>query len=96
MIALLITLIGWVFQIYFLIIIAQVAVSWLIMFDIINPNHPQSQNLIALLRKCTEPLYRPLRKFIPPIGGIDITPIIVILGLSLLERFIIQLLISIS
>lgn len=80
------------FDIYIGIIILQVAVSWLIIFDVINSKNEQAQNLIGLLQKATDPVYKPLRKYIPPIGGIDITPIIVILGLSLIRSMILGLL----
>lgn len=82
-------LISWAVDIYIAIIVIQVAISWLIVFDVINAKSPQAQNLIKLLQKATDPVYKPLRKYIPPIGGIDITPIIVILGLSLLKSILI-------
>jgi YggT family protein len=75
-------------KIYFYIIIVQVIVSWLIAFDVINARNPQAANLLRILDRATEPVYRPLRKFVPPIGGIDITPIIVILGIYLLENLV--------
>lgn len=77
------------FDIYIGIIIVQIAVSWLIIFDVINSKNEQAQNLVALLARATDPVYKPLRKYVPPIGGIDITPIIVILGLSLLRSVLI-------
>ncbi|MCC6598402.1 MAG: YggT family protein [Alphaproteobacteria bacterium] len=73
---------------YIIIIILQVAVSWLIIFDVINASNPQAQNLISLLKRATDPIYKPLQKYVPPIGGIDITPIIVILGLQLLRSLV--------
>lgn len=76
-------------KIYFYIIVVQVIVSWLIAFDVINAKNPQAANLLRLLDKATDPVYKPLRKFIPPIGGIDITPIIVIFGLYLLENAVV-------
>jgi len=76
-------------QFYILIIIVQVAVSWLTAFEIINPKNQQAKNLNALLAKATDPVYKPLRNYVPPIGGIDVTPIIVIFALSLFEQFII-------
>lgn len=76
-------------QFYIMVIIVQVAISWLTAFDIINTKNEQARNLTRLLDKLTGPVYRPLRNYIPPIGGIDITPIIVIFGLSLCEKFII-------
>ncbi len=88
----LVSLISLAFDIYLFIIIAQIAVSWLIAFDVMNTDNPQARNLVELLRKGTDPIYKPLRKYIPAIGGIDISPIIVILGLQLLESTIINLL----
>lgn len=76
------------FDIYIGIIIIEIAVNWLMIFGVINAKSEQAQNLVALLKRATDPLYKPLRKYIPPIGGIDITPIIVILGLSLLRSLI--------
>ena len=89
---LLVTIIHYAVEIYIWIIIAQVAISWLIAFDVINAGNAQAQNLIQLLKKATDPIYKPLRKYVPPIGGIDLTPIIVIIGLSLLRHLAISLL----
>jgi YggT family protein len=78
-------------NIFFWIIIIQVVLSWLIAFDVVNVKNPQAQNLIRLITKITDPVYKPLRNFIPAIGGIDITPIIVILGISILKSIIVQI-----
>ena len=75
--------------VYSWIIVINVLISWLIAFEVINVRNPQAQNLVALLEKATEPVYRPLRKYIPPIGGIDITPIVVLFGLQLIAKFVI-------
>lgn len=80
----LIYLLGLAINLYILIIVVQVVVSWLIAFDVIDARNEQAQNLITLLRKLTDPVYKPLQKYVPPIGGIDITPLIVIIGLQLL------------
>lgn len=80
-----------VLQIYFWIIIAGVVISWLIAFNVINTQNPQAQNLLRLLEKLTEPVYKPIRKYVPAIGGIDITPIIVIFAIYVLERIVIRL-----
>ena len=75
-------------NILFWVIIAQVVISWLIAFDVINVKNAKAQNLIVMLNKITDPIFKPLRKVIPSIGGIDITPIIVIFAISILQRFI--------
>lgn len=80
-------------DVFFWIIIIQVILSWLIAFDVINIRNPQARNLVALIEKATAPVYAPLRRFIPPIAGIDITPIIVIFAIKLLQSFIVQTLI---
>lgn len=81
-------------DVYFYIIIASVIISWLIAFEVLNLKNPQAQNLVNLLNKLTEPVYKPLRKFIPPIGGIDITPIIVIFAIFLLKNLIVRMMIG--
>ena len=76
-------------DIYIAVIVIQVAVSWLLVFGVINAGNPQAKNLIHLLQRATDPVYKPLKKYVPPLGGIDITPLIVIIGLSLLRRMVI-------
>ncbi len=92
---LLIYLFSLAIDIYIIIIVAQIAISWLTIFGVINLDNRQAQQLVALLQRATDPVYKPLRKVIPPIGGIDITPIIVILGLNLLRSVVIGALLSI-
>ena len=75
-------------QIYFYIIIAEVVISWLIVFDVINIRNPQAANLVRLLRRMTDPVMNPIRKMVPPIGGIDISPLIVIFGIILLQNLV--------
>ena len=75
-------------NIYMWIIIISVALSWLIAFGVLNTRDPQARNLVAVLERATDPVYKPLRRFIPPIGGIDITPMIVIFGIFILRDII--------
>ena len=78
-------------DIYIYVIIASVIISWLLVFEVINARNPQAQNLVRLLARATEPVYKPLRRYIPPIGGIDITPIVIIFGIYLLQRIIAEI-----
>ena len=87
-------LIGLALTIFYWIIIAQVIVSWLIAFEVINIRNPQARNLIELMHKITNPVYKPLRKYIPPIAGIDITPIIVIIGIIILRDQLLPMLLG--
>ena len=78
-------------DIYLWIIIIWVVASWLLAFGVINTRNPQAENLVRLLNKATDPVMRPIQKFIPPIAGIDISPIIVILGIYLLRGLVYEL-----
>lgn len=75
----------------FWIIIIQVVMSWLITFEVINIRNQQAANLVRLIDRVTSPVYKPLRKVIPPIAGIDITPIIVIFGIYILKSLVISI-----
>lgn len=74
----------------FWIIIVQVVLSWLITFEVINIRNPQAANFVRLIDRITSPVYTPLRRVIPPIAGIDITPIIVIFAIYLLKSLVVQ------
>ena len=82
------TILIWALTLFFWIIIAQVVLSWLIAFGVVNLNNENAKNAVNLLNKITDPVYKPLRKIIPSIGGIDVTPIAIIFGIQILQRII--------
>ncbi len=82
------TILLFILQAYTFVIIAQVVISWLIAFGVLNTGNPQARKLVEVLNRATEPVMAPIRRFVPPIGGIDITPIIVIFIIMLLEQVI--------
>lgn len=77
-----------VIQFAFYIIIAQVVMSWLISFNILNIRQPFVYQIWSALNRITEPVFRPIRNFLPSTGGLDFTPIVVVLGLYALEIII--------
>ncbi len=86
------SLISFCINIYVLVIILQVAMSWLVALDIVNSDNAAAIKLTTLLKKLTDPVFIPLRKYIPPLGGIDVSPIIVIIGLQLLGSIVVRML----
>ena len=74
---------------YVFVIIAEVVLSWLIAFEVINVRNQQAHFLIRLINRLTVSVMNPLRKVIPPLGGIDITPIIAILVLNLIDKYVV-------
>ncbi len=78
-------------DICFWIIMLQVVISWLIAFEVINVRNAQAANFVRLLDRLTAPVYTPLRKIVPPIAGIDLTPIIVIFAIYLLKNLVVRI-----
>lgn len=73
-----------IITVYIWIVIIEVGLSWLIAFEIVNKENDAAKKLTSQLSRFTDPAYKHLRKYIPPIGGIDISPLILIIGLNIL------------
>jgi YggT family protein len=74
-----ITLYSWVLGLYILL-------NWLIAFNIINRYQPLVSKLLTILGRMVEPALARIRRYLPDFGGIDISPIILILGLQFILR----------
>jgi len=83
-------------ELYIWLIIAMAIVSWLVAFDIINRHNQFVSTVGRFLWKITEPPLRPIRRIIPDLGGIDISPVVLIFALILLQRVIAQLAFSMA
>ena len=66
-----------VLEVYKWIVIAAVIVSWLIVFNVINTYNNFVRSLLHMLSALTEPVFRRVRKILPPMGGLDLSPIVV-------------------
>lgn len=77
------------FQIFSFLVLARVIMSWIRP----NPYHPTWGPIIRFIIQVTDPIMEPVRRLIPPMGGLDISPIIVLFGLDILRRLIIGMLI---
>ena len=76
-------------DIYIYVIIADVVMSWLVNFNIVNPYSPAIRAIHTITYRLTDPLLRPIRRLMPNLGGLDISPIILILGVEVV-RFLIN------
>ncbi len=81
-------LIDTLFSIAFWVILATVILSWLRAFNIINANNPNVRQISYALYRVTEPILGPIRRILPDLGGIDISPIIALLGLEFLKQIV--------
>ena len=68
------------------IIIVQAVMSWLIAFNVINTHNEFVRQLWMVLDRLTEPLYRPFRRIMPDFGGLDLTPMLVLILLIILQQ----------
>jgi len=81
-------LIDTIITLYIWILIASAILSWLIAFNVVNARNPIVANVAEFLYRITEPVLRPIRALLPNLGGIDISPVILILLLLFLQRII--------
>jgi YggT family protein len=77
-----------VLDIYFWIVIAWVVASWLIAFGVINPHNQIVAQILYALSRLVEPVLRPIRRFLPDLGGIDLSPMVLIIGILFLKQFV--------
>lgn len=80
----LLTLIYWIFQVFYILILARVIVSWIR----VDPYHP----IVRFIFNATEPLLAPIRQLLPPAGGLDFSPLILLVGISVLRMAVFSIL----
>ena len=76
----LLSFISYLITLYTYIVIAAVVFSWLVAFNVINPHNAFVRSVWQALNAMTEPLLGPIRRIMPDLGGIDISPIVLLLG----------------
>ncbi|MDH3580975.1 MAG: YggT family protein [Hyphomicrobiales bacterium] len=84
----LINFIVMVIQLYIWVIIASAIMSWLIAFGVVNTHNRFVYMIADFLHRVTEPAIAPIRRYIPDLGGIDISPIILILLLIFIQSVV--------
>ncbi|MBN42827.1 MAG: hypothetical protein CL573_04990 [Alphaproteobacteria bacterium] len=87
-------LIRTVIGLYIWAIIISVVLTWLVQFQVVNTSNRLVYQIGDFLYRITEPTLRPIRQVIPAVGGIDLSPLILILILGFLQRFIPALLLG--
>ncbi|HWE71877.1 MAG TPA: YggT family protein [Stellaceae bacterium] len=74
-----------ILDLYWYLVIIQAVISWLIAFNVINTYSRPVAMVLDFLYRITEPVLRPIRQFVPSIGGLDISPVILLLIIWLVE-----------
>jgi YggT family protein len=73
---------------YIYIVIAMAILSWLIAFNVVNTRNDIVRGIANFLYRVTEPVLAPIRSILPNMGGIDLSPIILLIGLMFLDRLV--------
>ena len=83
-------LINTVIWLYTLVLIVHVVLSWLTAFNVVNTRHPLVNGIGQITYRLCEPLLSKIRRFLPNLGGLDLSPIVLILLLQFLKNLILQ------
>jgi len=79
------------------IIIIQAVLSWLVAFNVVNTHNEFVRQVLYALDRITEPVYRPIRRLLPDFGGLDLSPMVVLLVIIIIQRAILpQIAMSVS
>lgn len=70
------------------IIIVQAIMSWLIAFNVVNLHNDFIRSIMVALDRLTVPLYRPIRRIMPDLGALDLSPMVVLLGIIIIQQAI--------
>lgn len=82
--------IDYLIGLYFWVVLAAVVFSWLISFNVVNGHNPVVRSFWNALLAVTEPLLKPIRRLLPDLGGLDLSPIVLILGLQFIQIVVIN------
>ena len=77
-----------IIQLYTYVLLAMVILSWLVAFNVVNRSNTYVRQIGYALERLTEPALRPIRRFLPDMGGIDISPIVLLIGLWFLGKLV--------
>jgi YggT family protein len=72
-------------DLYWWVVVIAVVVSWLVAFGVLNTYNQFARAIVRALAALTEPVFRQIRRVIPPIGGLDLSPLIVLIAIWFLE-----------
>jgi YggT family protein len=83
-------LINTIIQLYIYVLIANAILSWLLAFNVVNPRNQVVRTVGFGLYRLTEPLLRPIRQVLPSMGGLDLSPVVLILLLIFVQNLLFE------
>ena len=85
----LLSFLAWLIDLYIWVFIISAILSWLTAFNVVNTGNRFVYMVTNTLYRLTEPLLRPIRRYMPDLGGLDISPLVAIIGLIFVQRVVI-------
>ena len=79
-----------ILDVVWFVMIAHIIMSWLINFQVLNLRQPLVATLWDGLNRMLEPIYAPVRRLLPNTGGLDLAPLVVFIGIIILQRALIN------
>ena len=81
-------LIDTILGLYVMVVFAMVIMSWLVGFNVVNMRNRFVATVADILNRLTEPALRPIRRVLPSVGGLDLSPIVLLLGIWFLRKLL--------
>lgn len=75
-----------------IVVVVWVILGWLVMFNVVNAHNQVVSTLLTVTQALVRPMLAPIQRFIPPLGGMDLSPIVLLLGLEFLRRILCRVL----
>lgn len=79
-----------ILSLYTYVVIAQVILSWLVAFNVVNTHNRIVGTIGEVLYRLTEPVLGQIRRFVPSVGGLDLSPLILLLGIYFLRNLMFE------
>lgn len=90
----LLTFVDWLLGFYVFILVVAAVLSWLIAFQVVNTRNDVVRQILYTLEILTEPVLRPIRRFVPPLGGLDLSFLVLFIAIYFIRSVIIPTLID--
>jgi YggT family protein len=76
---------------FILALVISAILSWLVLFNVINPYNPTARKFLSILDSITNPILEPFRRFIPPLGGLDLSFLVAILVIQGMQSYLLPI-----
>lgn len=84
-------LLGTIISVVFWLVLLSLVLNLLVIFGVANPHNPQLRQVMRGLDNLLEPMLGPIRKILPQMSGIDLSPVVLLIGLQFIQRLLIDL-----